>query len=204
MSWISWLSLISICLLGAMSPGPSLAVVVRHTLGGSRAKGILCAWAHSLGIGVYAFITLLGLAVVIQEAPTVFQGISIAGALFLIWLGIQAFRKSGNITEKLSGGQSTSTIQAVRDGLAISLLNPKILIFFLALFSQLVPEAEGITGRVAMVITPVFIDGAWYTLVALLLSQPFVLSRLKAHAALVDRLTGAALILLAIRVLVKT
>ena len=135
MSWISWLSLISICLLGAMSPGPSLAVVVRHTLGGSRAKGILCAWAHSLGIGVYAFITLLGLAVVIQEAPTVFQGISIAGALFLIWLGIQAFRKSGNITEKLSGGQSTRTIQAVRDGLAISLLNPKILIFFLALFS---------------------------------------------------------------------
>ena len=204
MSWIAWLSLISICLLGAISPGPSLAVVVRHTLGGSRKKGILCAWAHSLGIGFYAMLTILGLAILIQEAPLLFQGLSLAGALFLAWLGIQALRKNSSISEKLAGGRSTSTFEAARDGLAISLLNPKILLFFLALFSQLVPEAEGIKGRVAMVITPVIIDGMWYTLVALLLSQPFVLSRLKAHATAIDRLTGVALILLAIRVLIKT
>lgn len=203
MSWFAWLSLISICFLGAISPGPSLAVVVRHTLGGSRDKGILCAWAHSLGIGFYATLTILGLAILIHEAPLLFQGISLAGALFLAWLGIQALRKDGSISEKLAGGQSTSAFQAARDGLAISLLNPKILIFFLALFSQLVPEAENTSGRIAMIITPVFIDGMWYTMVALLLSQPFVLSRLKAHTTAIDRLTGVALILLAIRVLVK-
>ena len=75
---------------------------------------------------------------------------------------------------------------------------------FRSLITQLVPEAEGIEGRVAMVITPVIIDGMWYTLVALLLSQPYVLSRLKARATAIDRLTGVALILLAIRVLIKT
>lgn len=203
MSLIAWLSLVSICLLGAMSPGPSLAVVVRHTLGGSRGKGVLCAWAHSLGIGVYALITILGLALLIQEAPVVFQGISIAGALFLAWLGIKALRKSGSISEKLAGGKSTNAFQAARDGLAISLLNPKILIFFLALFSQFVPEVENVSAKITLVITPLLIDGIWYTMVALMLSHPRVLPRLKAHARLIDQLTGIVLILLAIRVLVK-
>ena len=57
-----WLSLLFVCLLGAMSPGPSLAMVIRHTLGGGPLKGITCAWAHALGIGVYALVTLAGLA----------------------------------------------------------------------------------------------------------------------------------------------
>ncbi len=203
MSLFTWLSLIPICLLGAMSPGPSLAVVVRHTLGGSRGKGILCAWAHSLGIGFYALITILGLAILIQEAPLVFQAISIGGALFLAWLGLKALRSKEGISEKLAEGKSSSAIQAFRDGLAISLLNPKILIFFLALFSQFVPEVTKPSEQVAIVLTPLVIDGTWYTLVALMLSHPFVLPRLKSHAALIDKLTGVALILLAIRVFVK-
>ena len=203
MSFLAWLSLVPICLLGAMSPGPSLAVVVRHTLGGGRGKGILCAWAHSVGIGVYALVTLLGLAILIKEAPLVFKGIAIVGALFLAWLGIKALRSKGSIAEKLAAGESTSAIQAARDGLAISLFNPKILLFFLALFSQFVAEAETIWGQVTIVVTPLLIDGLWYTIIALLLSHPWVLPRLKKNALIIDKLTGVVLILLAIRVFLK-
>ena len=105
MSFSAWLSLVAICCLGAMSPGPSLAMVVRHTLGGSRAKGIVCAWAHSLGIGFYALVTLLGLAVVLKKAPVVFNGIAILGALYLAYLGIQALRSKGGMSEKLAAGE---------------------------------------------------------------------------------------------------
>ncbi len=202
MSLFAWLSLLPICLLGAMSPGPSLAVVVRHTLGGSRGKGIVCAWAHSIGVGVYALITILGLAVLAIEAPMVFKGISVVGGLYLAWLGIKALRTKGGISEKPAAGESTSAFQAARDGLAISLLNPKILIFFLALFSQFVAEAKNTWGQVAMVLTPLIVDGIWYTLVAFLLSHPLILPRLKNNASLIDKLTGAVLILVAIRVLV--
>ncbi len=202
MSLFAWLSLLPICLLGAMSPGPSLAVVVRHTLGGSRGKGIVCAWAHSIGVGVYALITILGLAVLAKEAPMVFKGISVVGGLYLAWLGIKALRTKGGISEKPAAGESTSAFQAARDGLAISLLNPKILIFFLALFSQFVAEAKNTWGQVAMVLTPLIVDGIWYTLVAFLLSHPLILPRLKKNASLIDKLTGAVLILVAIRVLV--
>ncbi|AXQ14872.1 lysine transporter LysE [Shewanella algae] len=201
MNWSDWLGLVAISCLGAMSPGPSLAMVVRHTLGGGRSRGITCAWAHSLGIGVYAFITLLGLAVVLKHTPLLFNGIAILGALYLAWLGVQALQSKGGMQQKLSAGKPTSMLTAARDGIAISLFNPKILLFFLALFSQFVAAADSLLGRGIIVLTPMLVDGLWYTLIAFLLSQPKVLPKLREKAQLIDRLSGLVLILLAGRVI---
>ncbi|NRD73212.1 LysE family translocator [Shewanella sp. VB17] len=202
MSVTTWFGLLAICCLGAMSPGPSLAMVVRHTLAGGRDKGIICAWAHSIGIGFYALVTLLGLAVVLKKAPIVFDGIAITGALYLAWMGVQALRSKGGMSEKLTAGEVTSGLVAARDGIAISLFNPKIMLFFLALFSQFVMVAETLVGQSLIVLTPLIVDGLWYTLIALMLSHPLVLPKLRAKAALIDKLSGVVLILLAIRVFV--
>ena len=64
-----WLSVATICVLGAMSPGLSLAVVVRNTVHGSPAQGLATAIGHGAGVGVYAFLTAAGLAVVITRSP---------------------------------------------------------------------------------------------------------------------------------------
>ena len=202
MSFSVWLGLLAICCLGAMSPGPSLAMVVRHTLGGGRGKGIICAWAHSIGIGVYALVTLLGLAVVLKQAPMVFNGIAIIGALYLAYMGVQALRSKGGMSDKLAAGKSTDALTAARDGLAISLFNPKIMLFFLALFSQFVMVADNMTAKGLIVLTPLLVDGLWYTLIALVLSHSAVLPKLREKAALIDKLSGVVLILLALRVLV--
>lgn len=135
MSFSAWLGLLAICCLGAMSPGPSLAMVVRHTLSGGRLHGVVCAWAHSIGIGIYALVTLLGLAVVLKASPIMFNAIAIIGALYLAWIGIQSLQSKGGMQQKLAAGEPSSLWEAARDGLAISLFNPKILLFFLALFS---------------------------------------------------------------------
>ncbi|MCE9677772.1 LysE family translocator [Shewanella sp. AS1] len=202
MSLSTWLGLLAICCLGAMSPGPSLAMVVRHTLGGGRVNGIVCAWAHSLGIGVYALVTLMGLAVLLKHSPLVFNGIAIIGALYLAYMGVQALRSKGGMSQKLAAGEPTSAIAAARDGIAISLFNPKILLFFLALFSQFVLVADELWGKSLIVLTPLVVDGLWYTLVALLLSHKAILPKLRQKAGLIDKLSGIVLILLAIRVLV--
>lgn len=202
MSFSAWLGLLAICCLGAMSPGPSLAMVVRHTLGGGRGKGIICAWAHSIGIGVYALVTLLGLAVVLKQAPMVFNGIAIIGALYLAYMGVQALRSKGGMSDKLAAGKSTDALTAARDGLAISLFNPKIMLFFLALFSQFVMVADNMTAKGLIVLTPLLVDGLWYTLIALVLSHSAVLPKLREKAELIDKLSGVVLILLAVRVLV--
>ncbi|QLE86663.1 lysine transporter LysE [Shewanella sp. Scap07] len=202
MTLSAWFGLLAICCLGAMSPGPSLAMVVRHTLGGGRAKGIICAWAHSIGIGIYALITLLGLAVLLKQAPMVFNAIAILGALYLAWMGVQALRSKGGMSEKLQAGEQTDAWTAARDGIAISLFNPKIMLFFLALFSQFVMVADDLWGKSLIVLTPLVVDGLWYTLIALVLSHSAVLPKLRQRAALIDKLSGVVLILLAVRVLV--
>ncbi|WP_028771484.1 LysE family translocator [Shewanella waksmanii] len=202
MTLSAWFGLLAICCLGAMSPGPSLAMVVRHTLGGGRAKGIICAWAHSIGIGIYALITLLGLAVLLKQAPMVFNAIAILGALYLAWMGVQALRSKGGMSEKLQAGEQTDAWTAARDGIAISLFNPKIMLFFLALFSQFVMVADDLWGKSLIVLTPLIVDGLWYTLIALVLSHSAVLPKLRQRAALIDKLSGVVLILLAVRVLV--
>ncbi|EKF9485356.1 LysE family translocator [Vibrio cholerae] len=196
-----WLSLFTICILGAMSPGPSLAMVAKHSLAGGRKNGFAAAWAHAFGIGVYAFITLIGLAVVLHQSPVLFKTISYAGAAYLAYLGWNALRSKGGVAAKLESGESVSVWQSAREGLLISLLSPKIALFFIALFSQYVAVGSDLTSKAAIVITPLVVDGLWYSFITLILSSPRLLDKLRARAVLIDRLSGLVLIALAIPVL---
>jgi len=187
-------------MLGAMSPGPSLAVVAKHSLAGGRLHGVVTSWAHAFGVGFYALLTLLGLAVVLKQSPTVFSVITYAGAAYLAYLGVNALRSRGGVAAKLAAGKQVSLRTAARDGLMISLLNPKLALFFIALFSQFVAVGTEITSRAVIVVTPLLVDGLWYTLIAFVLSNPKVLDKLRLKAQLIDRLSGVVLILLALRV----
>lgn len=203
MTFSAWLSLFAVALLGAVSPGPSLAVVAKNTLGGSAINGILTAWAHAMGILVYAVLTVTGLALVLQSNPLVFQLITYAGALYLAWLGFNALRSKGGIAAKIETGQASTYTESMRNGIMISLLNPKIGLFFLALFSQFIHADVGLGGKIITVLTPFVTDGSWYTLVALLLSRPKVLSVLRRKAVWIDRATGLVLLLIALRIVLE-
>jgi threonine/homoserine/homoserine lactone efflux protein len=200
MSFTIWLSLLAICLLGAMSPGPSLAIVAKHSLAGGRQHGLATAWAHAFGIGVYALVTVLGLSVLLHQFPLVFKGISLLGALYLAWLGYNALRSKGGIVERLESGKQVSVMTAAKEGLLISLLSPKIALFFTALFSQFVAIGSEVSDKAIIVFTPLVVDGLWYTLITFMLSSPRLLNKLKSKAKLIDQLSGLVLILLAVRV----
>ncbi|WIG77997.1 LysE family translocator [Photobacterium damselae] len=197
-----WFSLFFVCLLGAMSPGPSLAVVVKHTLAGGRQHGIVTSWAHACGVGCYAVVTLLGLAVVLKQSPQVFTLITYLGAGYLAYLGINALRSKGGIAAKLQAGKHSSLGEAARDGAMISLLNPKLALFFIALFSQFVSVGNDWSAKATIVLTPLIVDGLWYTLIALVLSHANILDKLKSRAKIIDQLSGVVLILLALRVVI--
>ncbi|TKF16513.1 LysE family translocator [Vibrio genomosp. F6] len=200
MTFTVWLSLFTICILGAMSPGPSLAMVAKHSLAGGRKNGLATAWAHAFGIGIYAFVTLIGLAVVLQQSPIIFKTISYAGALYLAYLGFNALRSKGGVAEKLESGKTVSVWQSAREGFLISLLSPKIALFFIALFSQFVAVGGEPVSKAIIVATPFLVDGLWYTFLTFMLSSPRLLDKLRSRAQLIDRLSGAVLILLAARV----
>lgn len=194
-----WLSLAAICAMGAMSPGPSLALVLRHTLGGGRLPGITAALFHALGVGFYALLTVWGLGALMMRLPEVFQLITWGGAAYLAWLGIQALRagRAGAISANVV---VTTHRQAAREAVLVALGNPKLIIFFVALLSQFVTPDMSIIAKAIVVLTAMLIDGGWYVLVAVGLSHSRVLPWLQRHAHWVNRLTGVLLIALALRV----
>ncbi len=196
MSWSAWLTIVGICCLGAMSPGPSLAVVLKHTLAGGRGKGMTAAIAHGFGVGLYAFICISGLAVVIFASETLFNIFQWAGAGYLLWLGIKGLFSRSNPNQNLPEVQ---THTSMRDGFMIVFLNPKIAVFFIALFSQVVGTHTTLLGKIVYASTAMVIDGLWYVIVAWLFSNPRWLAALQQKAVWLDRIFGMVLIALASR-----
>ncbi|WP_417813758.1 LysE family translocator [Thalassospira alkalitolerans] len=207
MTFAAWLSVATICILGAMTPGPSLAVVLRYSVGQSRQAGFACALAHGLGIGFYAVITMTGLGLLFQTVPAFRNIVSVLGALYLIFLAIKAWRAAGS-TDAGSrfhadpGQRAANTMaHAARDGFMIAFLNPKIALFFLALFSQFVsPEFEW-GGKFVLAFTAAGIDAAWYCLVAIGLSHGAVLPWLRDHSMWIERIIAVLFVVIAMRVL---
>jgi threonine/homoserine/homoserine lactone efflux protein len=200
MTLSAWLSLALVCLLGAMSPGPSLAIVVRHSVASGTRAGVICAFSHGFGIFLWAALMISGLGALLLAQPTWFNGLRALGAGFLLYLGCRALMSqrdaSPDIGQANSGGG-----KAAKEGLVIALSNPKVAVFFAALFSQFIQADATLNTQLMFATTAAMIDALWYTMVAVLLSRPAWSGRFKECGDLLDRGFGLILILLAAGVL---
>ena len=197
MTWSAWLPLALVCALGAMSPGPSLAVVARHALRGGVGDGIVCAMAHGVGILLWALLMANGLGVLMTEQPTWFYAVQLAGAGFLLYLGIRVLLSQSSVVIPDEALPVSSKTGAGIEGFVIALSNPKIALFFAALFSQFIEPDATAFEKTLIASTAAGIDTLWYALVSMLLAQTAVIARLQRHATLLNRLFGGILIVLA-------
>jgi len=197
-----WLSLVAICFMGALSPGPSLALVVKNTLAGGQPTGYASAISHGFGVTLYAIFTVTGIAVVITTTPALFTFIQYAGAAFLLYLGIKSlFSQGSNLQLSTVDNTQQKHINGWRDGFLIAFLNPKLAIFFLALFSQFLSSDASLTQKIIMVSTVGCIDTIWYCVVVYGISRGPILKTLQQKHTWVDKFTGSFLILLAARII---
>ncbi|HHO2169313.1 LysE family translocator [Aeromonas hydrophila] len=200
MELTSWLALAAICVMGAISPGPSLALIIRNTVQGGQGHGVATALGHGFGVGIYALITALGLAILITQTPLLFDVIRYGGAAFLAWLGVKA------LLAKPAKGEASEEVHQLRgrqgafEGFMVAFLNPQLAVFFVALFSQFVHADTGWREGGIMMLTAGGIDAVWYVLVALVLSRGPVLAWLKAKSFVIDKVSGLVLLGLALKV----
>ncbi|MBE0459676.1 LysE family translocator [Pseudoalteromonas sp. KG3] len=196
-----WLSLVAICMMGAMSPGPSLAVVLKHSIHGGMKNGMLAALSHGVGVGFYATASLLGLGAFMMQFPTVYQVLVYLGAAYLAYLGIKILLAKPSDGELQVAQQSGSAQQALQDGFAIAFLNPKLAVFFLALFSQFI-DPVNLTFQVGMImcLTVLLIDTGWYLLVAALTELSKKRFAFTKSSPWLDKILAVVFIGLAIRV----
>jgi len=189
-AWDVLLAAGTVFLLGAMSPGPSLMVVLRNTMIGGRKQGVMCALGHGLGFGLYAGLAVYGLIVVLEEAPAVFAGLQLVGSALLLWYGWSMWHTDH---ERLFNEDSASRAQGFGEGFAIAFFNPKIALFLVAVLAQVLQPDMNLTSKAAVGLLGMLIDTLWYLIVALVLTGTPWLDRLKERATTIHRLTALVL-----------
>jgi len=189
-AWDVLLAAGTVFLLGAMSPGPSLMVVLRNTMIGGRKQGVMCAIGHGLGFGLYAGLAVYGLIVVLEEAPAVFAGLQLVGSALLLWYGWSMWHADH---ERLFNEESASRAQGFGEGFAIAFFNPKIALFLVAVLAQVLQPDMNLTSKAAVGLLGMLIDTLWYLIVALVLTGTPWLDRLKERATTIHRLTALVL-----------
>ena len=190
-----------VCAMGAISPGPSLAVVLRNTISGGRTQGVMTGIGHGIGLGIYAFIAVMGLSSLLLANKQIFNLLQWAGALVLIWLAFNMITYNQSDSSKEHEGSGR---RGFLEGFMIAFLNPKILVFMVAVFSQFINPDMTNSGRFIMAIMAGVIDTTWYVLVAAVLAGTPIVDKLRVNAVIIDRSIGMVLLMLAILLIVKT
>ncbi len=180
-------------ILGATSPGPSLAVVLRNTMIGGRSRGLACAVGHGIGFGFYAVSVVFGLVVIMENNPDVFTLMQIIGGLFLLYLGIGMIRSEATVIVQSEGKR-----EGFFEGFFIAFLNPKIAVFMLAVLSSVLDPSMSNDTKWIIAGMGMTIDTVWYVIVALLLSKSTILAKIEQNQRSLNVATGVLMIGLAI------
>ncbi len=120
-----------------VSPGPDTMIILRYALASGQRAGFAAVAGVQLGLMVHTVLAVLGVSLIIASSPVLFKLVAVAGATYLAWLGVQGFRGAGGFGP---GGDrpSSDLTRACRDAILTNLLNPKVILLFLALFPNFV------------------------------------------------------------------
>ena len=196
-----WVQFATICIVGAMSPGPSMALIIRNSIKYGRVSGILSSVGHAIGIGIYAGVSVAGLQIILINNIFLFNTIQFCGSVFLLVLGILFLRDTG---QKLSIKDKQKSVNSFMQGFAISILNPKILIWFAAIFSQFIEISSTNFIKLTMVLIASSIDGLWYIILTIIVTGFGLKQFLENNTKIIQNISGAVLIFISIIILYNT
>ena len=196
-----WVQFATICIVGAMSPGPSMALIIRNSIKYGRVSGILSSVGHAIGIGIYAGISVAGLQIILINNIFLFNTIQFCGSVFLLVLGILFLRDTG---QKLSIQDKQKSVNSFMQGFAISILNPKILIWFAAIFSQFIEISSTNFIKLTMVLIASSIDGLWYIILTIIVTGFGLKQFLENNTKIIQNISGTVLIFISIIILYNT
>ncbi len=178
-SLVHWISFFTVSLLLHLSPGPDMVFIIGQTIKGGRAKGFSAMGGIWMGAACHAVVAAFGLSAVLMTSATAFLVLKWVGAVYLVWLGVQAVRSKGSSflqIDTLSPTSVSNNWSIFQQGLMVSLLNPKVAIFFMAFLPQFVVPGAGPTSA------QLLLHGFLVVLIAGVVEPPIIV--------LADRIAG--------------
>jgi threonine/homoserine/homoserine lactone efflux protein len=188
------LTFVPVAVLLSITPGAATALVVRNAARGGRRHAFLTTSGNSIGVLAWGCFAAAGIAAIVATSAEVFDAVKLAGAVVLLVLGVRSLvgRHAHEVT--------VSGRSAFREGLLTSLANPKLAVFFVALFPQFIPRGASVLPRaLAMAAVIVGVDLIWYSALALLVARARKAFTEGGWGRRIERVTGAVLIGLGIR-----
>ncbi len=187
----------------ALSPGPGIFYVAARTLAGGRGEGLASSFGTAIGGLFHVAAGAAGISALVMASAEAFSLLKIAGALYLVWLGIKTLREA-RLDVPVSEA-SVGTARAFRDGIVVEALNPKTAAFFLAFLPQFVDPSAGAVwlqflglGLVSVTLNTavdVVVVVAAARARSIALGRPALLQRLRKGAGLVIAGLGLGLLL---------
>ena len=189
LAWEAILAASTVFFLGAISPGPSLLMVIRNTIVGGRRRGVMCAVGHGIGFGLYAGVAIFGLIVLLEQAPQVFLVLQLIGIALLFWYGWLMWHHAKDEMEESVEGEARGFLE----GFSIAFFNPKIALFLVAVLAQVLDAGMSLATKLVIGFIGMAIDMIWYVLVAVFLTGTPILDWLRDNGAIVNRVTALVL-----------
>ncbi|GAA3998890.1 LysE family translocator [Allokutzneria multivorans] len=200
MEALTWPFVVTV-LAVVIAPGPSLAVIIDQSLRAGRIAGLATVLGNTSGLVFWAFASAFGLTALVRTSEIAFVVLKVVGAIYLVWLGVQALLRSRRRREDAEGrAVQRGLFASYRAGLVANLANPKAAVLYLALLPQFIPVGgDVLTGTAVLAAAQMAISASWYTLVVLavgavrrFLARPGVRAR-------VDQLSGLVLVGMGVR-----
>ena len=174
----------------AIVPGVGTAMLVRQSVRGGRRAAFVTVAGLETGVAFWALAAGLGLSVLLVASEVAYQALRLAGVVVLFWFGLRAlFGRHRDTDAPTTGG--------FRAGLLVNLANPKLAVFAISFLPQFVSPDAGRWALVALAVAWVVIDTLWYLVIAGLITT--VVGWLRRHQSKIERLSGAVLIGLGVK-----
>jgi threonine/homoserine/homoserine lactone efflux protein len=183
---------VPVAILLSLTPGPGMALVVRNAAAGGAGAAARTTVGSSIGVGTWAVLSALGVSALVAASEAAYLGLKIAGVAVLVWFGVQALRGSA------AGSPPHPTHRDFSSGLLTALANPKLAVFFVALFPQFIPDgAPVLPYALAMAGILIAADFVCYVSLGAAVARATRAVAGSRLARRIEQLTGAVLIALA-------
>ena len=202
----NWLLFCSVALLVTFSPGPAVLLAISNAIAVGPRRAMISSMGNGFGLFIISGVAMAGMGVVLATSATAFMLLKLAGALYLVYLGIKQWRSKASIVAAapvVQGAASPNSFwKLFRQGLTVALTNPKAILFFSALFPQFITPGEPVAIQFT-VLTTSFVACAmlahlFYANLARLLKTQLATP---GRARLFNRICGGAFVLLGLSLL---
>jgi threonine/homoserine/homoserine lactone efflux protein len=189
--------------VGAMSPGPSFVLVSRISVANTRLHGLAAAIGMGLGGALFAVLALAGLIALLERVEWLYLVLKVAGGLYLVYLGVMIWRgAAAPISVGSAEGRTMHSLpRCLALGFVTQISNPKTAVVYASIFAALMPQNPPLMVVLALPPVIFLIEAGWYAIVAIAFSVPRS-QRAYLNAKLwVDRLAGAVIGALGLRLI---